>query len=289
MQHETATVKIVRKKYTTKDGIEKESISYNAKLKSDSSFNDGDIVAVALLDDFDELDNISAAGIHDLKKSIADKDDIIAANNESIAKYKAEIDIESDKIASLSQKIKPLEKNVAELKSDISEKDKLIAELTAKNEILHEKLDELTDLLSGKDKKIDYLDAEIVNCKVKLAKYDAIDVDKLKENHDKLNERLENKSNVISLLHNQMMELIQLIAYKDKKIDKLENKGVLDILFNKDVTAEIEPPTLYLIDESGSLIKDDDNIVDVDIKSDSIDAADDHEKNSSGDDDMILI
>ena len=91
MQHETATVKKVVKKYTVKDGVEKESISFNVKLKSNSEFNDGDNVAVVLLDDFSNLDNISADEIQQLKNDVADKDEIIAANNESIGKFKADI------------------------------------------------------------------------------------------------------------------------------------------------------------------------------------------------------
>ena len=159
--------------------------------------------------------------------------------------------------------------------------------------MLHERLDDLSDLLSGKDTTIAELDAAIVDYKVKIAKYDAIDVEKLKEKYDELdnvknelnevNKRLNNKSNAISLLQNQMMELNQLVAYKDKQIDKLKNKGILDTLFNKDVTADIPEPSLYLIDESGNLIKNDDNVVDVD----ATDVGD--EKDSSGDDDMILI
>ena len=69
MQHETATIKKVVKKYTTKDG-EKESISYNAKLTADSVFKDGDKVAVVPLDTINELDNISADEIQNFMNNI---------------------------------------------------------------------------------------------------------------------------------------------------------------------------------------------------------------------------
>ena len=336
MQHETATIKKVVKRYTTKDG-EKESISYNAKLTADSDFKNGDKVAVVSLDAINELDNISADEIQQLKKDVADKDEIIAANNESIGKFKADIKEKSNIIASLSKQNKETEKTVADLKSDISAKDKEIAELksdikiadskitnlkinadetdaelislknslsdndktiselSAKNDALHERLDELTDLLTGKDETIESLDEIIVNYKVEIAKYDAIDVDKLKEKSDELdvlknelndvNKRLDKKSNVISLLQNQIMELQQLVNYKNIKIERLENKGVLDTIFKKDVTADIDLPTLYLIDSSGSLIKEN-----PDIDVDATDVSDDHDDtNDSGKDRIFKI
>lgn len=334
MQHETAIIKKVVKRYTTKDG-EKESISYNAKLTADSDFKNGDKVAVVSLDAINELDNISADEIQQLKKDVADKDEIIAANNESIGKFKADIKEKSNIIASLSKQNKETEKTVADLKSDISAKDKEIAELksdikiadskitnlkinadetdaelislknslsdndktiselSAKNDALHERLDELTDLLTGKDETIESLDETIVNYKVEIAKYDAIDVDKLKEKSDELdvlknelndvNKRLDKKSNVISLLQNQIMELQQLVNYKNIKIERLENKGVLDTIFKKDVTADIDLPTLYLIDSSGSLIKEN-----PDIDVDATDVSDDHDDNDNSGKDRIF-
>lgn len=332
MQHETATVKKVIKRYNTNKYGEKESISFNVKLKSNSSFDDGDNVAVVLLDDFKELDNISADEIQQLKKDVADKDETIAANNESIAKLNAELKSKMNLINDVTAKLKASEKTVGDLESDISEKDniiaelksdikvadatisdlknnvadkdaelvaskkviaeneKMIAELSAKNDALHKRLDELTDLLTGKDKTIASLDADIVDYKIKIAEYDAIGIDKLKEKSDELDDvkdelvavikRLDDKSNVISLLQNQIMELQQLVNHKDNKIDKLENKGILDTLLNKDVTADIPEPTLYLIDTSGNLIKEKS-----DIEVDATDVADDHVDNdASGDD-----
>ena len=81
MQHETATVKKVIKRYSTKDG-EKESISYTAKLKGDSEFDDGDIVAVIPIDEVGAVADIDVAEIQNLKDAAADKDETIAANNE---------------------------------------------------------------------------------------------------------------------------------------------------------------------------------------------------------------
>ena len=338
MQHETATVKKVVKKYTVKDGVEKESISFNVKLKSNSEFNDGDAVAVVLLDDFDGLDNVSADEIQQLNNAVADKDETIAANKESIDKLNAELHDKFNLINDVTAKLKASEKTIAELESDISAKadiiaelksdgkvadatitglknnvadkdakltasettikdnEKTIAELSAMNDALHERLDELSDLLSGKDETIAALDESVVNCKIKVAELNAVDVDKLKEKADKVDavtdelidvtKKLDGKSNVISLLQNQIMELQQLVNYKDKEIDALENKGVLDTLFKKDVTADIDSPTLYLIDSSGNLIKEKD-----DIDVDATDVADDHVENDddSGDDTLTII
>ena len=336
MQHETATVKKVIKRYNTDKYGEKESISFNVKLKSNSSFDDGDNVAVVLLDDFKELDDISADEIQQLKKDVADKDETIAANNESIAKLNAELKSKMNLINDVTAKLKASEKTVGDLESDISEKDdiiaelksdikvadatisdlknniadkdaelvaskkviaeneKMIAELSAKNDALHKRLDELTDLLTDKDKTIASLDADIVDYKIKIAEYDAIGIDKLKEKSDELDDvkdelvavikRLDDKSNVISLLQNQIMELQQLVNYKDKENDALKNKGVLDTIFKKDVTANITAPTLYLIDSSGNLIKEN-----PDIDVDAADISDDHDDNVSGKDRIFKI
>lgn len=332
MQHETATVKKVIKKYETKDGAKKESISFNVKLKSNSEFDDGDSVVVVLLDDFNDVADVNVDEIQQLKKDVSDKDETIAANNESIAKLNAELKSKMNLINDVTAKLKASEKTVGDLESDISEKDniiaelksdikvadatiddlknnvtdndaelvaskkviaeneKMIAELSAKNVALHERLDELSDLLTGKDETIAALDETIVNYKIEVAEFNAIDVDKLKEKSDELDDvkdelvavikRLDDKSNVISLLQNQIMELQQLVNHKDNKIDKLENKGILDTLLNKDVTADIPEPTLYLIDTSGNLIKEKS-----DIEVDATDVADDHVDNdASGDD-----
>ena len=338
MQHETATVKKVIKKYETKDGAKKESISFNVKLKSNSEFDDGDSVAVVLLDDFNDVAAVNVDEIQQLKNAVADKDETIAANTESIDKLNAELQNKFNLINDVTAKLKASEKTVDDLESDVSEKDNIIAELksdikvadatisdlknnvadkdaelvafkkvtadndktitelSTMNDELHKKLDELSDLLSGKDETIAALDKDIVDYKIKIAEFNAVDIDKLKEKSDELDivkddliaaaERLENKSNVISLLQNQIMELQQLVNYKDDKIDKLKNKGVLDTIFKKDVTADITAPTLYLIDSSGNLIKEK-----RDIDVDATDVADDHVENDddSGDDTVTII
>lgn len=300
MQPETATVKKVIKKYKTKDGAEKESISYNAKLTADSEFKDGDIVAVIPIDELDAIGD--ADEIQNLKDIVADKDATIDELNESNAKLNAELQNKFNLINDVTAKLKASEKTVDDLKSDISEKDDIIAELhsdikvaNSKNDELHKKLDELNDLLTGKDETIAELDATIVDYKIKIAEFNAVDVDKLKEKADKLDavkddlidvtNRLDSKSNVISLLQNQIMELQQLLKFKDNKIDRLENKGALDYILKRDVTADIDSPTLFLIDPSGNLIKEN-----PDIEVDASDVADDdHDNNESGKDRIYKI
>ena len=80
------------------------------------------------------------------------------------------------------------------------------------------------------------------------------------------------------------MELQQLVNYKDKENDALKNKGVLDTIFKKDVTANITAPTLYLIDSSGNLIKEN-----PDIDVDAADISDDPDDNVSGKDRIFKI
>lgn len=334
MQHETATVKKVVKKYTVKDGVEKESISFNVKLKSNSEFNDGDAVAVVLLDDFDGLDNVSADEIQQLNNAVADKDETIAANKESIGKLNAELHDKFNLINDVTAKLKASEKTIAELESDISAKadiiaelksdgkvadatitglknnvadkdakltasettikdnEKTIAELSAMNDALHERLDELSDLLSGKDETIAALDESVVNCKIKVAELNAVDVDKLKEKADKVDavtdelidvtKKLDGKSNVISLLQNQIMELQQLVNYKDKEIDAVKSQNVIYKFFGKDATADIDKPSLHLIDMSGNLIKENEN--DIDVAAKDVDNTD-----ASGKDTITII
>ena len=323
MQHETATVKKVIKRYSTKDG-EKESISYTAKLKGDSEFNDGDIVAVIPIDEVGAVADIDVAEIQNLKDVAADKDETIAANTETIDKLNAELQNKFNLINDITAKLKASEKTVAELESDISangdtiaeltsdvkvadatiknlentvadkdaelvavkdsstDKDKTIAELSAKNDALHERLDELTDLLDGKDTTIAALDETVAEYKIKVAEFNAIDVDKLKEKADKsdvvkdelieITKKLDSKSNVISLLQNQIMELQQLVNYKDKEIDAVKNQNVIHKLLRKDATVDIPTPTLYLIDTSGNLIKNADNDISVDAEIDDDDS-----------------
>lgn len=138
------------------------------------------------------------------------------------------------------------------------------------------------------------LDETIVNYKIEIAEYNTIDIDKLKDKSDELEKvkdelvavtkRLDDKSNVISLLQNQIMELQQLVNYKDNLNDKLENKGILDTILNKDVTADVTAPTLYLIDSSGNLIKEN-----PDIDVDSRDVDDGSADNVSGKDRIFKI
>lgn len=53
------------------------------------------------------------------------------------------------------------------------------------------------------------------------------------------------------------MGRLKILSYKDKLIIALTKKGILDCILNKDVTADIVEPELYLIDSSGNVIKSD--------------------------------
>lgn len=229
------------------------------------------------------------------EKTIADLESDISEKDNIISELKSDVKVSGATITDLEKNVADLNAELVATKKIIADNEKSIAALTSKNDELHKRLDELSDLLSGKDETIASLDADIVDYKIKIAEFNAVDVDKLKEKADELDvvkddliaaaERLENKSNVISLLQNQIMELQQLLKYKDNKIDRLENKGALDYIFNRDVTADIDSPALFLIDTSGNLIKEN-----PDIEVDATDVADDHvDDNDSGKDRIYKI
>lgn len=295
MQHETATVKKVVKRYKTVNGDEKESISYNAKVSAKSGFKDGDEVVIIPADDFDEINNVDVAEFQQLKNDVADRDATIVANNESIAKLNAELKSKLNLINETTGKLKASEKTVADLRDDVSAKDKIIAELkselnvanatiddvTAERDSIHSKLNELSDVLSSKNSIIDDLDSTIKELEKDVAVYDAIDISGLK---DKAKE-LEKANKVIIRLQSETKEYILLNAYKDKKIDALENKGALDYILNRNVTAGIPEPTLLLIDSSGNPITDNDAELEIDKIAESNDDATDDNGDATPDDD----
>lgn len=245
MQHEIAEIKKSVKKYKTVKGIEKESISFYANLGSKSEFDDGDNVAVAPLDEFNKLNEISADEIQQLKNDAADKDAAIDRLNEINAKLKA-----SEKnVADLRDNISKKDKIIAELESELKVADATIDDLSDKKDKVHSKLSDLSDVLSNKNSVIDDLDKQIIELEKEIAVLNVIDISELKEkakDSDKANK-------IIIRLQNQIIELKDLLKYKDDKIYRLENKGLLDTILNKDVTADITAPTLYLIDSSGNL------------------------------------
>lgn len=342
MQHETATIKKVVKKYKTKDGVKKESISYNAKLTTNSGFNDGDKVAVVLLKSFNELDNISIDEIQQLKNDVANKDELLVANNESIAKYKLELQKQLDIISAKSKQNKIDEKTIDDLKSDISAKDKTIEILNDKinaadvskskfekiiadneitindlknqiqnlektiadnNSIINEyskKFTELNDTLTTSKEVILSKNNYIYDLEKEIAVLNAVDISELKEKVKELDnikdelitisDKLNSKSNVISLLQNQIMEYIQLVNYYKEKALVSENKGFFDYLLKKDVTANIVAPKLYLIDLSGNIKDSDTEIVDINAENnDNSDNNDNVDDETNMKDEIILI
>ena len=288
MQHEITVVKKASKKYKTADGIEKESISKRISLKKDSIFEIGDEIALLPIDDFNKLSDVTVDEISDLKKTVSEKDAIIDSNNESIDKLNDELHDKFNLINDLTAKLKASEKTIDNFKSDISAKDKTIAELKSDvNDVnaivkdnektineLTAKIDELNKSLSDSKQYLLSKDEIIVNLEKEIAVLNAIDISELKEKADNLDavkDELIASGKVISFLQNQIKEYLLLIAYKDKIIARLDNKGLLDIILNKDVIADIddEKPKLLLIDSSGNPIADkDDDVVDVNAESD---------------------
>lgn len=220
MDYETKIVKGTTKKYNTVSG-EKVSISKRIDLGVNSLFDVNDEVVILSYDTLNDL--IEGAGVDSI-----------------------------DKLESIYNKDKALENE---------------------NKKLYAKINELMDLLSMKDDNIDELvnvnntnNVKIRELEKDVAVFESIDVNKLRGKVDELdllkdkllnlNERLDNKSNVISLLQNQIMEYIQLVNYKNSIINALEKQGVLSKLMGKDVRAGLIKPSLFLINETGNL-KDD--------------------------------
>lgn len=220
MDYEIKIVKGTTKKYNTVSG-EKVSISKRIDLGVNSLFDVNDEVVILSYDTLNDL--IKGAGVDSI-----------------------------DKLESIYNKDKALENE---------------------NKKLYAKINELMDLLSMKDDNIDELvnvnntnNVKIKELEKDVAVFESIDVNKLRGKVDELdllkdkllnlNERLDNKSNVISLLQNQIMEYIQLVNYKNSIINALEKQGVLSKLMGKDVRAGLIKPSLFLINETGNL-KDD--------------------------------
>ena len=259
MQHEVKTVKATTKKYKTKDGV-KESISKRIDLGVDSGFTVGDDVVILKLFDFDKLNDNSA-------DDIADRDATIVKLNDSVDKYKSEVDAKTNKIGDLSKEIKALKTKVVELESDISAKDDIIdgleKEVAAKDEIiadsgktiggLNDKVDELTATVGELKPLLLTKDATITDLEKQIAVYDAIDISNLK---DKAKE-LDKTKNVIILQQKQITEYIQLVNFHKETATAYKNQNAISKLFGRDAAAEITAPDLALIDSSGNPIKDD--------------------------------
>lgn len=294
MQHEKAIIKKAVKPYTTIKGEKKESISVKINLGAKSEFNDGDKVAVLPIDEFNKIKDINVDEIQQLKNDIADNDSINAANNERIIKLNAELENKFNIINDVTAKYKSSEKTIDKLRDDISAKDKKIVELesalnvanasiddlTKKNDDIHSKLIELSDMLSNKNSIIDKLDKNIVALEKEIAVLNATDISGLKEKvkeldivKDKLDaakDDLIDKTEIIALSENQIKEYALLVSYKDKQIERLENKGVFDYILNRNVIDDIDSPELKLIDHSGNPTRNsfDDEIIDAKVKSD---------------------
>ena len=282
MHHEIKIVKGTSKKYTTADGVEKESVSKRVDLGVNSAFNIDDEVAILLSDDYNKLSENAADEIQVLKNISAGKDDTIAALNKKNDKLNQELQDKLDLINGLTAKLKASEKKVTALESDVSKKDDIIAanekaidgkdseinDLKDENTKLSDTIAELKPLLLSKDDTIAELDK-------KLVKYDDIDVSALKEKADKYDaadiesltgksDELDNAKNVIIKLQNDIIlfrdiisDYKSLVDYKDNINTALKNQGFLDkYIRSKDVTDDIKEPGLKTIDAAGKLLKD---------------------------------
>ncbi len=249
MQHIIKEIKAVTKSYTTKSGV-KESVSKRVDIGVDNTFEIGEAVAVISKTDFDNVETI-----------VADKDKTIGNLNDSVAKYKSELDAKTNKVADLSKEIKALKTKVAELEADVSSKDKTIDKLTGNVAGKYDEIDALNDKVGEVTATVDELkslllskDDTIAKLEKQIAVYDAMDVDKLMEKADELDK----SKNAVILQQSQIREYIQLVNYKDKENTALRNQKWYLKALGRDATADIQLPPLNLIDESGNIIVNDD-------------------------------
>lgn len=305
MQHIMKKIKSVTKKYKTKSG-EKESVSKRVDIGVTELFKTGECVVIISKTNFDKLNNDSIDAAAKLENDIAAKDKIIAANNESIANFKTEIETKTDKISELSKEIKALKNTVEKLESDISakdnkigslendiaDKDKKLKESGSVTDDLNKELDDvnatvgsLKELLLTKDSIINDLDKQI-------AVYDAIDIPDLQ---NKVKE-LDKSKNAVIVQQKQITECTLLINYHKERATAYKNQGVISKMLGNDAATDITPPTLYLIDTSGNPIKKDDvdeTENDDETVNDNVTENDNYaakpDVNSSGDDDVKLI
>ncbi len=290
MQHIVKPIKAVSKSYTTKSGEVKESVSKRVDFGVDDTFEVGDMVAVILKTDFDNMEN-----------TVADKDATIDDLNESIDKYKAELEAKTDKIGELSKDIKLLKKNVETFKNMVSAKDKIIADLENNVSDKDDAISKLESTVNVKDNELSTSgniiaglnndvaeltatvgelkplllskDATINDLEKQIAIYDAVDVDKLKTKADELDK----SKNVVIFQQKQITEYIQLVNYHKETATAYKNQNPISKFIGRDATADISLPVLSLIDLSGNPISNDN-----DATPDS-DAVDDSEKSTTKD------
>lgn len=147
--------------------------------------------------------------------------------------------------------INELNNIITDKDNEIKELNNKIKELTASNDRLNNEVLGLKDDLTSNNDKIN----ELTN---KLAKYDAYDIDSLLNKSDELDDFYK-----LSVgLQSEKIEFKDVINYHVRCNDKLKNRGLIQRLFNKDVSDDIDEPTLKLIDLNGHNLHNSDDKTD---------------------------
>lgn len=136
--------------------------------------------------------------------------------------------------------------------NEIKDLNNKIKELTASNDRLNKEVLALKDDITSNNDKLN----QLTN---KLAKYDAHDIGKLLNKSNELDDFYK-----LSVgLQSEKIEFKDVINYHVRCNDKLKNRGLIQRLFNKDVS-DVDEPTLKLIDLNGhSLNNSDDKTNDI--------------------------
>jgi len=212
------------------------------------SLNKGDKAVILREDDYNSLVNntVNDSVVNELKEELSNKE---------------------DNIKQLTDKVNELLMTNNKLSNDIDKLTDDVDRLTDDNTKLSDDIDKLNNDLSIKEDGMKDLNTKLANkedeisiINRKLAKYTAYDMEELLTK----SKELESLKYYYIGLQSEKIEYKDVINYLNSENTLLKKRGILQRIFNKDVTTDIDKPTLKLIDLQGnSLDKSNDNSNDI--------------------------
>ena len=152
---------------------------------------------------------------------------------------------------------------ISELKETITEKEKEIANLTAKITTLETSNKDLTNQV-GNISKLQQENTELNNLirskEKELAKYTAIDIDKLQQKATELETENKELSNKVTNRDEYIiyLELLQtdyklLVQHLNNYLSLYKHRNIINRVINKDVASDIDKPQLEMMDFKGNI------------------------------------
>ena len=141
---------------------------------------------------------------------------------------------------------------INELNNIITDKDNEIKELNNKIKELTADNDRLNNEVTSNKNEIKELTEQ-------LAKYNAIDIDELKEDLKDKSKLLDDFYKLSVGLQSEKGEFKEVINYHVRYNDKLKSRNIFQRIFNKDVSDGIDEPPLNLIDLNGYSLNNSDD------------------------------